>query len=63
MQGVIIRGDRFYTPLPELSNIPKLLNCSKLVEGWLLCNEGKKPKLHIQHRIITVNLDNFLTGA
>ena len=62
MPAVIIGGDMFYKPLQECSNVPKLLNWSKLVEGWLLCDKGKKLKLHIQHKIITMNLDIVSTG-
>ena len=62
MQAVIIRGNIFYKPLFERSKVTKLLNWSKLVEGWLRCDKGKKLKLHIQHKIITMNLDIVSTG-
>ena len=44
-------------PLQERSNVSKLLNRSKLVEGWLLCNQSKKLEFNVQHEIILMNLN------
>lgn len=44
------------TPLHEHGNVPKLLNRSKLVKGWLLCNKGKKLKFNIKLKFISTNL-------
>jgi len=43
-------------PLHEQSDVAQLLNWSKLVKGWLLCNKGKKLKFGIQLKVISTNL-------
>ena len=46
----------YYKPLLQERDVTKLLNRSKLVEGWLLCNKSKKPKLHIHCKVISMDL-------
>ena len=43
-------------PLHQDSDVTELLNRSKLVESWLLCNECKKLKFHILLKIISMYL-------
>lgn len=50
----------FCIPPREISDVPKLFNCSQLVKCCLLCNESKKLKFHIQHKLILMNLDNSI---
>ena len=46
----------YYKPLHQDGDVTKLLNRSKLVEGWLLCHKSKELKLHIQCKIISMDL-------
>lgn len=46
----------FFVPLHKHSNVPKLLNWSKLVECCLFCNESKKLKFYIHLEIILMDL-------